>query len=341
MNLCRPFPLLIRLLLLLSACWVIPISAESLPHDTHDTELPTWAPGTTKSTLLDFVERVSRPGSKDFVPEPERIAVFDHDGTLWVEQPVHPQLAFVVDRVRTHARQFPGWRDKQPFKAAIEGDYETLARGGSAAVMQLAMATLAGLSTEQATDLANTWVASARHPRFRRAYTELAYAPMLELLDYLRARGFKTWIVTAGGADFVRAFSERVYGIPPEQVIGSSLKTQFDMSGNRAALIQVPQVANINNRDAKPVAIQRVIGRRPILAFGNSDGDLQMLQWSTSGTRPHLAALIHHTDGSREWKYDSPSPVGRLDVALREAPRNGWLIVDMKRDWRRLFPSDP
>lgn len=303
--------------------------------------LPSWNPGPIKQAITDFVTRVTSPGSKDFVPVPERIAVFDHDGTLWVEQPVHPQLAFAVDRVRAHAPQFPGWREKQPFKAAIEGDYTTLARGGSVAVMQLAMATQAGLSTEQAMELAKKWVAAARHPRFHRTYTELAYAPMLELLDYLRANDFKTWIVTAGGADFVRAFSEPVYGIAPEQVIGSSLKTQFELSGDRATLIQLPQIANINNRDAKPIAIQRVIGRRPIVAFGNSDGDLQMLQWCTGGTRPHLAALIHHTDGSREWSYDRASPVGTLDVALREAPDRGWLVVDMKRDWRRMFPSDP
>jgi phosphoglycolate phosphatase-like HAD superfamily hydrolase len=303
--------------------------------------LPSWSSGPIKQALVDFVARVTAPGSKDFVPIPERIAVFDHDGTLWVEQPVHPQLAFVVDRVRAHAPHFPGWRTKQPFKAAIEGDYTTLARAGSAAVMQLAIATQAGLSTEQTASLAEQWLARARHPRFHRAYTDLTYAPMRELLDHLRLHGFKTWIVTAGGADFVRTFSERVYGIPPEQVIGSSLKTQFDQSADRSALIQLPQVAYVNNRDGKPIAIQRVIGRRPILAFGNSDGDLQMLQWSTSGTRPHLAAVIHHTDGSREWAYDRRSPVGTLDVALREASQRGWLVVDMKRDWRRLFPSDP
>lgn len=338
MNRCRFLDLRFWLLLLVTVGWTLPTFGSDA---TRPDALRSWASGPTKQALLDFILRVTTPGNKDFVPIPGRVAVFDHDGTLWVEQPVHPQLAFVIDRIRAHAPQFPGWRTKQPFKAAIEGDYAALARGGSGAVMQLAMATQAGLSTEQSTDLAKNWLVSARHPRFHRAYTELAYLPMLELLDHLRARAFKTWIVTAGSAEFVRAFSERVYGIPPEQVIGSSLKTQLDLSGNRAALIQVPQVAFINNRDAKPTAIQRVIGRRPILAFGNSDGDLQMLQWSTMQTGPHLAALIHHTDDTREWSYDSSSPVGTLHLALREARQRGWLIVDMKHDWQRLFRSDP
>lgn len=302
--------------------------------------LPSWADGAAKAAIVGFVQQVTSSGSKGFVPAAERIAVFDNDGTLWAEQPIYPQMVFAMDRVRGLAPQFPGWRHKQPFKAAIEGDLATLAQGSSLALMQLTMATHAGMTTEQFDRIVADWLVSARHPRFRRPYTDLVYQPMLELLDYLRAQGFKTWIVSGGGTDFIRGWSERVYGIPPEQVIGSTLKTKFEVSGTRTALIHLPEIDYIDTSAGKPVAIQRVIGRRPIFAIGNSDGDLQMLQWTSTGSGARFAGLIHHTDAQREWAYDRESLVGRLDLALQEAQRRRWPVVDMRQDWKRVFPFD-
>jgi phosphoglycolate phosphatase-like HAD superfamily hydrolase len=326
----------------LTLCWLLlcwTLAANALANAAPD-PLPSWADGPAKTAVTGFVQRVTSPGSKDFVPVPERIAVFDHDGTLWAEQPIYPQMVFAIQRVRTLAPRFPGWRHKQPFRAAIEGDLSSLARSGSSALMQLTMATHAGMTTEQFDRIAGDWMISARHPRFRRPYTDLAYQPMLELLAHLRTHGFKTWIVSGGGADFIRVWAERAYGIPPEQVIGSTLKTTFEISGNRSALIHLPEIDFLDNHAGKPVAIQRTIGRRPILAFGNSDGDLEMLQWTSTGPGPRLAALIHHTDAQREWAYDRESPVGQLDLAWREAERRRWLVVDMRRDWKRVFPFD-
>lgn len=318
-------------------CWVAAAGAlETSPGDP----LPSWNEAPPKHAIVDFVQRVSLPGGKDFVPAPERIAVFDNDGTLWAEQPIPTQMAFVIQRVRALAPEFPGWRTKQPFKAAIEGDFPTLAAGGTAGLMQLTMATHAGMTSDDFDRIARNWIASAKHPRFGRSYTDLVYQPMLELLAYLRANQFKTWIVTGGGADFVRVWAERVYGIPPEQIIGSTLKTRFEISGDRAALVRLPEIDFIDNQAAKPVAIQKFIGRRPILAFGNSDGDLQMLQWTATGPGPRLAALIHHTDARREWAYDRQSRIGHLDAGLKEADRRHWQVVDMRQHWKRIFPFE-
>ncbi len=335
-TLSRPICLLTRCWLLL--CWISLAAAQQAPGPE---PLPSWADGASKHAILAFVNRVTTPGTSDFVPLPERIAVFDNDGTLLAEQPIYAQMTFVIHRVRALAAGFPGWRTRQPFKAAIEGDLSTLADCGTLGLMQLTMATHAGMTTDAFDQVVRDWLAVARHPQFRRPYTELVYQPMLELLEYLRANDFKIWIVSGGSADFMRVWSERVYGVPPEQVIGSTLKTRFEYRGDRAMLVRLPEIDFIDNQAAKPVAIHKFIGRRPILAFGNSDGDLQMLQWTATGTGPHFAALVHHTDSRREWAYDRQSRVGRLDAALSEAARRHWLVVDMRQDWKRVFPFEP
>jgi len=301
--------------------------------------LPSWQDGPAKQAITAFVAAVTQVGGADFVAPAERIAVFDNDGTLWVEQPMYTQLAFVLDRVKALAIEHPEWKDTQPFKAAIEGDRKVLGEAGMEGLMQLLMATHAGMTSEAFEQIAADWIASARHPRFDRPYTALVYRPMLELLDYLRSNGFKTFIVSGGGADFLRPWAERVYGIPPEQVIGSQIEQRFELRDGRPVLVREPKVAFIDDKGGKPVGIQRNIGRRPILAFGNSDGDLQMLQWTTGAPSRRLGLILHHTDGEREYAYDRESQFGKLDKALDLAPANGWIPVSMKDDWAQVFPS--
>ena len=300
--------------------------------------LPSWNDGSARQAITAFVTDVTNAGGPDFVPPAQRIAVFDNDGTLWVEQPLYTQLAFVLDRVKALAAEHPEWKAEQPFKAALEGDMKTLGEGGSEGLMQLLMATHAGMTSEEFEQIAADWNGAARHPRFERPYTDLVYQPMLELLDYLRANGFKTFIVSGGGADFLRPWAERVYGIPPEQVIGSQIQLAFEEHDGKPVLVREPKVAFIDDKGGKPVGIQRHIGRRPILAFGNSDGDLQMLQWTTSGPGPRLGLILHHTDGEREYAYDRKSHFGKLDQALDLAPKNGWVLVSMKDAWSQVFP---
>ena len=301
--------------------------------------LPSWQDGPAKQAITAFVAAVTQAGGADFVAPAERIAVFDNDGTLWVEQPMYTQLAFVLDRVKALAPEHPEWKDAQPFKAAIEGDRKTLGEAGMEGLMQLLMATHAGMTSEAFEQIAADWIASARHPRFDRPYTALVYRPMLELLDYLRSNGFKTFIVSGGGADFMRPWAEGVYGIPPEQVIGSQIEQRFELRDGRPVLVREPKVAFIDDKGGKPVGIQRHIGRRPILAFGNSDGDLQMLQWTTGASGRRLGLILHHTDAEREYAYDRESHFGKLDKALDLAPANGWIPVSMKDDWAQVFPS--
>jgi phosphoserine phosphatase len=301
--------------------------------------LPSWQDGPAKQAITAFVAAVTQAGGADFVAPAERIAVFDNDGTLWVEQPMYTQLAFVLDRVKALAPEHPEWKDTEPFKAAIEGDMKALGEAGMEGLMQLLMATHAGMTGGAFEQIAGDWIASARHPRFDRPYTDLVYRPMLELLDYLRSNGFKTFIVSGGGADFVRPWAEGVYGIPPEQVIGSQIEQRFELRDGRPVLVREPKVAFIDDKGGKPVGIQRHIGRRPILAFGNSDGDLQMLQWTTGAPGRRLGLILHHTDAEREYAYDRESHFGKLDKALDLAPANGWLPVSMKDDWAQVFPS--
>lgn len=297
--------------------------------------LSSWTPGPVRTGILDFVARVTTPGS-DFLPDSARIAVFDNDGTLWQEKPFYIQAAFMADRIRAMAADNPDWRDRQPYKAVLEGDLATLSDGGMKAVVELVGATHSGMSVRAFDRIARKWLASARHPQLNRLYRSLIYLPMLELLEFLRTNGFRTYIVSAGGVDFMRACAEELYGVPPEQVIGSTGKTAFQVRDGETEIVKLPEIDFVDDGPAKPLAIQRAIGRQPVFAAGNSDGDLEMLQWVTSGNRPGFGLLLHHTDAEREWAYDRDSKVGRLDHALDLAPQRGWHVIDMKRDWTRV-----
>ncbi|WP_375788992.1 HAD family hydrolase [Bradyrhizobium sp. Pha-3] len=330
---------------LLSVLAALPLVSASLLHPeatsaqaaTSANPLPSWNDGATKQSILDFVAAVTREGSPDFVPPAERIATFDNDGTLWVEHPMYTQLAFVLDRVKALAPQHPEWKDTQPFKAALEGDMKTLAETGEHGLMALLMATHPGMTTNEFQMIVLDWIATARDPRFKRAYTELAYLPMIELLGFLRASGFKTFIVSGGGIEFMRPWTERVYGVPPEQVVGSSIKTKFQMRDGRPELFRLGEINFVDDNVGKPVGINEHIGRRPIAAFGNSDGDLEMLQWTTMTGGRRLGLIVHHTDAEREYAYDRDTSFGRLDKALDAAAINKWTVVDMKNDWKRIF----
>ncbi len=300
--------------------------------------LRSWNDGKGKQSILSFVERVTQPGGPDFVPVPERIAVFDNDGTLWAEQPIYVQLAFALDRVKAQAPQHPEWKGTEPYASLLRGDLKSALAGGEPAILQIVMATHAGMTTQEFEKIASDWIATAKHPKTGRLYTEMVYQPMLEVLAYLRASGFKTFIVSGGGVEFMRPWAEKVYGIPPEQVIGSSIKTKFELRGDVPVLVRLPELNFVDDKAGKPVGIQMHIGRRPRMAFGNSDGDLQMLQWTTAGAGPRFALLVHHTDAEREWAYDRASSIGRLDEALDAARAKGWAIANMKTDWSAIFP---
>lgn len=302
--------------------------------------LPSWNDTPARRAIVDFVSRVTKAGGPNFVAPAERVATFDNDGTLWVEQPMYVQMAFALDRAKAMAPLHPEWKDKQPFKAALEGDLKTLAEAGERGLLEVVTATHAGMTTGEFSKIVTDWLGTARDPRFKRPYTELVYQPMLELLAYLRANGFKTFIVSGGGVEFMRPWAEGVYGIPPEQVIGSSIKTKFVMRDGRPMLFRLPEVNFIDDKTGKPVGINEAIGRRPIAAFGNSDGDLEMLQWTTMSGGVRLGAIVHHTDADREYAYDRQSHFGRLDVALDAAALNRWTVVDMKNDWKVIFPFE-
>ena len=312
----------------------LPASTQALAQTD---PLPSWNDVPSKRAITDFVARVTRQGGPDFVPPAQRIATFDNDGTLWVEHPMYVQLAFALDRVKALAPLHPEWKETQPFKAVLEGDMKTLGESGEHGMAELVMATHAGMTTEEFEKIVTVWLATARDTRFKRAYTELSYLPMIELLAYLRANGFKTFIVSGGGVEFMRPWTERVYGVPPEQVVGSSIKTKFQMRDGRPELFRLPEVNFIDDKAGKPVGINEFIGRRPIAAFGNSDGDLEMLQWTTMSGGARLGLLVHHTDAVREYAYDRNTSFGRLDKALDVAAVNHWVVVDMKNDWKRIF----
>jgi hypothetical protein len=291
-----------------------------------------------RDRITAFMQTVTDQKSNDYVAPEARIAVFDNDGTLWSEQPMYVQMAFMLDRVKTLAPQHPEWKDKQPYKAVLDHDVKALAAQGQKGAMELIAATHTGMSSDAFNRIASDWIAKARHPKYGRPYTETVYQPMLELLAYLRANGFKTYIVSGGGVDFMRPWTEKVYGIPPEQVVGSMGKLEYRLVDGKPVLMRLPQVDHVDDGPGKPVGIQKFIGRRPIAAFGNSDGDLQMLQYVSAGSGPSLALLVHHTDGEREAAYDRTSSVGRLDKALDEAKARNWVVVDMKQDWKKVFP---
>ena len=308
------------------------------PKETLD-PLPSWNDSNVKRSILDFITRVSTEGGADFVPPVERIAVFDNDGTLWCEQPTFFQALFAFDRIKQLAPQHPEWKTREPFASVLRGDEKSALAGGMHGIVEMAMASHAGTTTEEFAAIVTDWLATARHPKTGKLYTEMVYQPMLELLAYLRANGFKTFIVSAGGIEFMRVFSERVYGVPPEQVIGTSIRTKFELRNGEPVLVRLPEINFIDDGEGKPVGIQMHIGRRPLAAFGNADGDQQMLQWTAAGPGRRLMLLVDHTDAERE-VLDRVSPMGRLELALDEAHQRGWTVVSMKNDWKSIFSFD-
>ncbi|HZF35278.1 MAG TPA: HAD family hydrolase [Candidatus Angelobacter sp.] len=325
------------LMLLLCATLLVAISVSARAAGD---ALPSWNDGPAKAAIVDFVARVTTEGGPDFVPAAERIATFDNDGTLWSEQPLYFQFIFMIDRVKALAPEHPEWQTEEPFHSVLAGDMKGALASGEAGLVKMGMATHAGMTTDEFDKIVTDWLATARHPTLKRPYTELVYQPMLELLAYLRANGFKTYIVSGGGIEFMRTFSEKVYGVPPEQVIGSSIKTKFEMRDGKPVITRLPEIDFIDDGPGKPVGIQKFIGRRPLAAFGNSDGDLQMLQWTAAGAGPRLVLIVHHTDAEREWAYDRKSSIGKLDKALDEATARGWTVVSMKDDWKTIYPPE-
>ena len=302
--------------------------------------LPSWNNTATKEAIIEFVKKVTEKSSPDYVSPAERIATFDNDGTLWSEQPAYFQALFIVDRIKQLAPQHTEWQNEEPFASVLKGDLKNAFAGGERALVELAMVTHADTTTDEFKDIVNDWINSAKHPKTGRLYTEMVFQPMLELLDYLRGRGFKIFIVSGGGIEFMRPWTERVYGIPPEQVIGSSIKTKYEMRDGKPVLNRLPELNFIDDKEGKPIGINQHIGRRPIMAFGNSDGDFQMLEWTTAGKGLRIGLLVHHTDGQREWAYDRDSHIGRLERGLDEGPRRGWIIVNMKDDWKVIYPFE-
>ena len=329
----------ITLLCLIGTLGVLITLAPVLAQQPAD-PLPSWNDGPAKQAILDFVKATTDQASPKFVPPAERIAVFDNDGTLWVEHPMYTQLAFALDRVKALAPKHPEWREKPPFKDVLDNNLPALAASGKRGLMELIMATHAGMTTQEFEKTVQDWLATARHPRFKRPYTELVYQPMLELLSYLRANGFKTFIVSGGGIEFMRPWTGKIYGGPPEQVVGSSIKTKYELQEGKPVIVRLPELDFIDDKAGKPVGINKFIGRRPLAAFGNSDGDLEMLQWTAAGSGAQLMLLVHHTDAKREYAYDRQAHFGRLNKALDDARQQGWVVVDMQKDWQRIFPFD-
>jgi len=321
-----------RSLALLAGCWLLVFAHVSIAQP-----LPSWNDGPAKQAIVKFVTDVTAEGALTFVAPGDRIAVFDNDGTLWSEHPLYFQGMFVLDRIKAMAPQHPEWKDREPFKSILAGDVKTALAGGETALAEMMVATHSGMTTDEFQAQVVDWLATARHPRFQRPYTDLVYQPMLELLAYLRDNGFKTFIVSGGGIEFMRPWTQKVYGIPPEQVIGSQGKLKLEMRNGKPVLVKLPQIDLVDNEAGKPIGIHKHIGRRPLAAFGNSDGDLQMLQWTTAGPGLRFALIVHHTDGHREWAYDRQSKIGTLDKAWDEAKAKGWTVVDMKRDWKKVY----
>ncbi|MEI2298144.1 HAD family hydrolase [Ensifer sp. MJa1] len=323
--------------LLLLLATVLGAPATGTTADAPAGDLSSWNDGDAKAAIVDFVTRVTSEGGADFVAPEDRIAVFDNDGTLWTEQPAYFQALFAADRVKAMAPEHPEWKDKEPFASLLKGDMAGVAASGEKGIVDLVMATHADMTTDEFSKIVTDWFASAKHPRFNRPYNEITFLPMRELLDYLRANDFKTYIVSGGGIEFMRPMTEQMYGIPPEQVVGSSITTKYELDGDAPVLKREAKIDFIDDGPGKPVGINTFIGRRPIFAAGNSDGDYEMLRWVTTGSGPRFGMIVHHTDGEREWAYDRQSHVGKLDKALTEAEQRGWLLVDMKNDWRKIY----
>jgi hypothetical protein len=300
--------------------------------------LPSWNEGSTKKSIVDFVDEVTNEASSNYVNPNDRIATFDNDGTLWSEQPYYFQFQFALDRVKEMAADHPEWNDNPLFKTAIENDMNTVMKSGMKGLMEIIMTTHAGMTTAEFEQSVTDWINTAKHPKTNKRYTDMVFQPMLELLDYLRANGFKIYIVSGGGLEFMRPWTEEVYGIPPEQVIGSSIKAKFELREGTPVLVKLPELDFFDDKEGKPVAIHKFIGKKPVFACGNSDGDLQMMQWAASNTYKSFMLYLHHTDAEREWAYDRESHIGRLDKGLDEAIEQGWTIIDMKRDWNSIYP---
>jgi phosphoglycolate phosphatase-like HAD superfamily hydrolase len=301
--------------------------------------LASWNDTAPKKAIVDFVDRVAKEGSPDFVPPEERIATFDNDGTLWCEQPMYFQLLFALDRVKALAPRHPEWKTKEPFASLLKGDVKAALAGGERAILEIIIVTHAGMTTAEFEQIVKDWIATAKHPKFKRPYTECVYQPMIELLAYLRANGFKTFIVSGGGIEFMRPWTEKVYGIPPEQVVGSSIKTKYEMRDGKPVLMRLPEMNFVDDKTGKPVGINSHIGRRPIAAFGNSDGDQQMLEWTQAGGAARLMMLVHHDDAKREWAYGADSKIGTFsDALMAEAKKDGWTVISMNDDWKTIFP---
>ena len=315
---------------------IITVAADGFSQ-TRD-PLPSWNDGPNKQAIVDFISAATTEGHPDFVPERLRIATFDNDGTLWSEQPLYFQAIYIFDRIRELAPDNPEWQNQEPFASVLKDDYKAALTGGEHALLEMVKATHAGDTATQFTDSVAKWLASARHPVSGKAYTEMVFQPMLELLDFLRAKQFKVFIVSGGGIDFMRVFAEQVYKIPPEQVIGSSLTASYEVRNGVPVIVKQPEIDFINDKAGKPVGIHRSIGRRPIIAVGNSDGDFEMLEWTKRGEGPRLAMIVHHDDDQREWAYDRDSHIGRLVRGLDEGPGRGWKIISMKNDWKRIYP---
>ena len=315
------------------------VAAALLPLGAFADPLPSWNDGKAKAAIVDFVARTTTAGP-DFVAVDDRIATFDNDGTLWSEQPIYFQGIFVLDRIKAMAKDHPEWKDQQPFKAVLENDMKAVLASGHEGLGELLAASSSGMSVEDFTAEVLNWTKTARHPRFDKPYTDLVFQPMLELLAYLRANDYQTFIVSGGGVEFMRPWTEAAYGIPPQQVVGSSGKTEFKLDGDKVSILKLPQIEFVDDGPGKPVGINRFIGKRPVFAAGNSDGDLEMLQWTTLNSGPRFGLIVHHTDAVREWAYDRDSHIGRLDKALDEAPKRGWLVVDMKNDWKTIYPFE-
>ena len=306
-----------------------------------DKPLGSWNDGQTRNAILDFVAAVTRENASTYVPAAERIAVFDHDGTLWVEQPTYTQFVFGIDRAKAVGSQHPEWKGQQLFKSAMAGDLNGLAACGVKGLVELTAAPCAGLTTDEFDRTVADWLTTARHPRFHRPYTDCVYQPMVELLQYLRTNGFKTYIVSGGSLELMRPWTERVYGVPPEQLIGTTVRTKWEMRDGQPAIVRLPEIECLNDRENKALSIQKVIGRRPIAAFGNSDGDLPMLQWTAAGSGRRFCLYVHHTDADREYAYDRNAATGKLDKGLDVALTRGWTVVDMRKDWKQVFSWDP
>jgi phosphoglycolate phosphatase-like HAD superfamily hydrolase len=320
---------------------LLAIALVSLTATQAQDPLPSWNDGPDKKSITEFVAKVTKQGTPDFVPPEERIATFDNDGTLWCEQPMYFQLLFALDRVKALAPQHPEWKTKEPFASLLKGDVKAALAGGERAMLEIIVATHAGMTTAEFEQIVKEWIATAKHPKFKRPYTDCVYQPMIELLAYLRVNGFKTFIVSGGGIEFMRPWTEKVYGIPPEQVVGSSIKTKYEWRDGKPVLMRLPEMNFIDDKTGKPVGINSHIGRRPIAAFGNSDGDQQMLEWTQAGIGARLMMLVHHDDAVREFAYGAESKIGTFsDALMAEAKKNAWTVISMKSDWKVIFPFE-